>query len=557
MKPYIITDRSSPTSEEIRKRQDFSKVVDSYQLTQSSLTLGKWLKWGGYLAGTCALVISSYFLLQSTEENPPVKKEISSISPDLPGQSTHTTQPRYAARDIAFTTYQIDSKTDVTINHPSGSTISIPAGCLVNASGETVSGSVEIHYREIMEPMGIFASGIPMHYDTLNETHHFESAGMIEIRAYQNGQSLSIKPEKTIHISMHSQDQRTLFNLYHLDDQNTRWDCQGKDIVTVATQGLTPIRDMASPMDITENQALTELDHQVQNARKLLAQCENSAPSPPKKAVKGKPKFNIEVDTSQFPEMKSYDHIVFQVADSEKNFDPNNAHTTWQNVSLERTSTPGIYKVIFSRPDRTISVLSEPVLSGIQFEAAQSRYEELFTEYNQKLLHRKREEEKAIEAYEKALAEQAHIIKEREETRRLAAKQVSQTRAEIKRTFSINQFGIYNCDHPRKSPQGCTLQATFKDTEGQPLQYAEVCLVDRKLNAVFVFNYTNFDRLSFDPASENMIWAVTAEGGLTYFGPDAFAEISRQNKSFTFVMTYAKENDLTMIDQWLADKPPL
>ncbi|HRD40305.1 MAG TPA: hypothetical protein PLC65_16880, partial [Bacteroidia bacterium] len=78
------------------------------------------------------------------------------------------------------------------------SKIKVPQNAFVNKAGPDIIGDVEIQYREMHDQADIIASGIPMTYDSAGTKYHFESAGMFDIKASQNGEQVFLKHGKQI-----------------------------------------------------------------------------------------------------------------------------------------------------------------------------------------------------------------------------------------------------------------------------------------------------------------------------------------------------------------------
>ena len=57
-----------------------------------------------------------------------------------------------------------------------------------------------------------------MNYDSSGVNYMFESAGMLELLAEQNGEPLVMNPEKEIDIEMSSNNDSKAFNLYEFDE---------------------------------------------------------------------------------------------------------------------------------------------------------------------------------------------------------------------------------------------------------------------------------------------------------------------------------------------------
>jgi hypothetical protein len=80
------------------------------------------------------------------------------------------------------------------ITKDSKSSIHFAPNSLVDQNGKIVEGDVEIRYREYRNAAEMAFSGIPMMYEENGNEYRFNSAGMIEVRAYQNELPLNVKP---------------------------------------------------------------------------------------------------------------------------------------------------------------------------------------------------------------------------------------------------------------------------------------------------------------------------------------------------------------------------
>ena len=87
-----------------------------------------------------------------------------------------------------------------------------------------VEGDVEIRYREYRNPAEMAFSGIPMIYEEDTNEYRFNSAGMIEVRAYQNNEALNIKPGADFTIDYNVTQQVDSCFFFALDDENQKWE---------------------------------------------------------------------------------------------------------------------------------------------------------------------------------------------------------------------------------------------------------------------------------------------------------------------------------------------
>jgi hypothetical protein len=105
----------------------------------------------------------------------------------------------------------------------SKSRINIPADVLVHKNGLQVIGTVQIQYREYRNPAEMVLSDIPMTYSENGIDYNFNSAGMIEVRAYQNGEELAIREGGGFTIDYNVTEQLDSCFFFALDDSGRTW----------------------------------------------------------------------------------------------------------------------------------------------------------------------------------------------------------------------------------------------------------------------------------------------------------------------------------------------
>ena len=86
--------------------------------------------------------------------------------------------------DVPFDVFEFNAETGDTIYYKSGSFLLFPSNSLVDAKGKPVKGKIKITYREFLNPIDFFISGIPMDYDSGSTKYTFESSAMCEIHAF-------------------------------------------------------------------------------------------------------------------------------------------------------------------------------------------------------------------------------------------------------------------------------------------------------------------------------------------------------------------------------------
>ena len=141
-------------------------------------------------------------------------------------------QPPMKNETIRFQNYSVSAQNSKTLNHPSGTKIIVPANAFVNANGKIVEGKVDIKFREFNNPLDIYFSGIPMTVERAGKKEFFQSAGMVELRASQDGQEVFPNPNgEMIAIELTSDQLDDDFQMYNLDEASGEWIENGKDEV--------------------------------------------------------------------------------------------------------------------------------------------------------------------------------------------------------------------------------------------------------------------------------------------------------------------------------------
>ncbi len=125
---------------------------------------------------------------------------------------------------VPFNTSVIDASLGgdvVTVD--SKSTLHFAPNSLVDENGNTVNGKVEIRYREYRNSAQTAYSQIPMNYVENNETYNFNSAGMFEVRAYQNGEVVNVKPGNSFKVDYNVTNKVDSCYFFAMNDETRIW----------------------------------------------------------------------------------------------------------------------------------------------------------------------------------------------------------------------------------------------------------------------------------------------------------------------------------------------
>ncbi|MBX9851375.1 MAG: hypothetical protein K2X86_06405 [Cytophagaceae bacterium] len=181
---------------------------------------GKWILGSLLLAG---IVAGTWMYLSNQKEN---VSDVSSNYPKvnviaapiiLTDQTETTERPQ-----VVFTNYTfIAEKGAKIIDGRSGTVISIPANALkIKQSGQLAKGEVTLKYREFRTQADIALSNIPMTYKDKN----FNSAGMFEILAVQNTDTLEIVNGRKVDIDFVMTKNEPGIGFYFLNPENNQWE---------------------------------------------------------------------------------------------------------------------------------------------------------------------------------------------------------------------------------------------------------------------------------------------------------------------------------------------
>jgi hypothetical protein len=105
---------------------------------------------------------------------------------------------------------------------------------------------------------------------------------------------------------------------------------------------------------------------------------------------------------------------------------------------------------------------------------------------------------------------------------------------EIIRSFSINRFGIWNCDHPEYPNLEISITAGFKNQSGDTLALSNVSVVYKSFIGVTQFFAPNIRVI---PGQPNMLWAIYKDE-FYYFSNEEYSKsnIDRNTRQYLFRM---------------------
>ena len=506
MENYNINRKQEPlTDADIVKGQNFDEFMNAYEAKQSSSSssgspAGKATKFYVFAAVAGAILIGgTAIVLNNTEDT--VAETTSAFI-----------QPLFEGAGDADTNYTVDAATGGMYFNSNGSIINVPASAFLDDKGNPVTGAVELRYKEFHDPAKIFMAGIPMTYDSAGTTFNFESAGMIDISAWQNGKPLKVNPDAKINVAIVSNTAEERFNTYYLDTAAKKWNYINDAKAVVFNP---PSNDSTAAATATA----TILE----------------PPVAPKIADKNKPSFAIAFDPQEFPELVAYRGVRFEVDENQTPYNKDDKKVAWEDVVIKRMKNKDNFKVTFTAGAREAIYITQPAVDEKDFAAAKKSWEERYAEYEAGVKVREELDKKRAAAMQVAMEEADRhriwvndTLAERARQMRILANMQGNVETLVMREFIIADFGLWNSDCPMSLPQGATIFAKTDRGDGKELDAAKVFLVQKNRNAMW--QYYNLNAFQFDTLADNMLWAVTKDGRLAVCQTGDFNEAIKKMK---------------------------
>lgn len=451
--------------------------------------------------------------------------------------------PPIKQADVPFSDYVVDASRGDTIMYSSGSVLLFPPDAFVDKNGNVVKGKINIKYREFSNPVDQFLSGIPMDYDSGGVKYTFESAGMVDIQAFKNGEPVFVNKNSKPEINLATTNIDPAQNLYYLDTVTQQWVNRGKSEILVMGKSNLVVKNPVIETDDVPK------------------------PVQPYKVDDELPIIKVTIDSGSFAELMAYNNLKFQLDKSENRFNGEDSKIVWDDIKLKKGSKYGMYNIQFIKASENINKSVEykvrPVLEEKDYAKAIRIYDNQLKKYNQKIEDRKLADKANKAQYLKDSMENLKIAKENEKTERLN-KIIEAKNAEIEkinaetlehnkyvanenlrgrtlRNFSFDQFGIWNCDRPIKDSNPIWIQPEFANIEGKPIELYTANLFVKNFNGLFEL----FDnKLPVSIERENMIVGVY-NGRFAYITYEDFKKlnITANTKSQTFPMQMVSEEN--------------
>lgn len=528
MKKFKINlDRPGISDEKILStKSPFSKMLNSFHAFPKPFYKTTWFAGSSaatFIAGTAILAVYMFsgndkLTADKNNEGADTTTHQAFVQPPIPGQ------------DIPYETYYLSSNCTQKLTTHSGTCLHIPEGAFVDSAGNKVPLPVELNYREFRNPVDFFVAGIPMTYDSAGTEYTFESAGMLELRAFKDGKEIFLAPGKSITADMKSNNNSSDFNVYYLDTVNRNWVYKGKDIISdaVPNNNETVSENISTSYDTTSSLAFVPLR--------------------PVKASANMNLFKMKINTDDFPELNIYDNMLFQVVQNTvSKFKSIFFSVKWTKAMLSRTDVQGQYELTLARNDTSMTYTVFPVFDEKDYDIA-------ITKYNQTVQQQIAENKKREAVYNSQYANRTVNWLNTSQT--LDATSMIFSNLNIAdRTFDITSMGTWNCDMPMPPlKKDFAICPQFADADNNHIEYENLYIVDLSKNALF--SYGNLQRIRCNKKSNNLMWILTPDNKIGIVNPELFSEGIKKSLSPKFHVVLLNSGDgVKKLESMLVEEP--
>ncbi|MFK7786215.1 MAG: hypothetical protein AB8B56_13935 [Crocinitomicaceae bacterium] len=339
-----------------------------------------------------------------------------------------------------------------------GTRIHVPSNAFVNkGTGDPIEGDVILIFNEYHSQGDILGSGIPMRYVTLNgDTAHFESGGLFEVRAFQEGIELELAVDKEIEVEL-ATEINGAFDFYAFNESQESWGL--KDTTCV------PIPNPYIPKQIIE---LEKLDKEMPETPKTLIEHKI-----------GDPLFDVKRYGTDEEELESLDGVFWKFTGDSTQIDPSQNNVAFNKkydfVELAAVDSSEVreYTITFRNATEEIVVRAAPIFQG-------------------KLLARENDRMARISSQiDYASKAKAQIEEELDKEKSLM------------RMIKINKMGIHNYGRQLQMDEAIPFLADFTFESEELNQALTVYMLPVEKNAVIRYTPTTFDQFKIVPSESN------------------------------------------------------
>ena len=387
-------------------------------------------------------------------------------------------QPPVVAADITFNEYLIHNDSSRTIKLSTGTVINIQQNIFEREDGKPIEGQITLKVREFHSAYDILRSGIPMSINDIQK-NFLQSAGMIELRANNNGNELKVKEGKQIEIALAGYNLSNGYDLYYTPDGSS-WSQTGRFV---------------SDSNYQRNNRIKELS--------IIPKLPTDTVEMGKDFI-----FSLKADLTEVPYLKPFSNLQWKV--SKKDVSPKVIEAIriiWDEVSIRQIKGNRLVnELVFKRKQSDTSgnqIVEQLVVKASPIVGGKNNREDrkLFTEQ--------------MDQYKNTLA------KIEEEKARLAKE------ADMLNSFTISKMGIWNIDKIMKRDDFILVDASFDFEKeiNRDINKLKVFVIYEDDNSVIPYTTVQWNKIGFKLNSKVSLVVVLPKNELAVISSD---ELQRQ-----------------------------
>jgi hypothetical protein len=555
-KNYNFKINQKPLSgEEITRHMDFDALLQKVeQPVVAPAETGAKIRRMIYWSGAAAAAIAMLFVFRGVFNTPKVINEKTFFA-----QNAFIDEPVNTAIP-SFSHYTVTPNQGGVFEYESGSRLIVPSSAFMNDRGTLVEGEVNLYYREYIDYVDFFLSGIPLTYDSAGVSYILESSGIVEIFAEKDGKRVDLAAGKSIKVEMAGQvfmlagNKAPDYNVYLLDTVAQSWVYSDVDMIQFVDEALEYNDPLYSEKKVLKD-ALNEIAYKESDA---LIAIENNVPIPfqptkPQEKDKNRITFELDFLKDKQPEGNEflYGGTIWQLSPNNPEIDQRAFQVVWEDAKVRKLEGQD-YELELIATGNQLKLIVNPVLTSSDYELAMKQYDQELLLYRNKV----KEHEKALQRDKVALHQRF------EDQRRIARQQYKDqlistginpeekkgiVAHKVVNNFQADELGVWICARPI-IPERVKLKARFVDQNGNEFEPCVAFIADKSSNTLTKFLAQPGANVTFDASAENIMWMILRDGRIAVFRPEAFSQIAKSKGKHTFVMEIVERDVLKEFD---------
>jgi len=546
MKNKIKIDRPIVSSEEISQKQSFKKVVEGYKKIKPPVWKNPWF-YGTVGIASLAILFTAFNLNEETfEEN--TTNIVENRKEVLPEDTECIHKPIKELNNSSEVIY-VHSSTSKVVKLASGTVITFPEGSLVV---ENLKDSVKIEVEEYHDDASVFVSGVMM---DRSKNSAFESAGMISIKGSVNGVNCSINTSKPLKVEFALKENPTEYPFWFLDTLKKDWVRHNVNYKTQPAE----IKNETKEIDkLKKDNVLIKSNLELKKNFVLGLKTPSKVDY---KLPLDQQQFDLDFDVSDFPELQSFKGMIFEVFTIQK-YDKSFTQKVWSEIELKKENDN--YFAYFKSKKEVFKIQVRPILTGVdkikaekQFQldlAALNLQKKELNEEVLKLEGRLNMNEAKLKMLMTQFKSQSNEAVQKELNRRKGNTRIDAS--EFVASFTITNFGVYNCDKENKYPKPYDRDLIYTYNGSSPVKVKNVYVFDQVLKTRFSFGLNcrnSIDRIGFFKGNETVLISIDEEGNLGYVLK--FDEYSIDEEKLKVRKVDKNDVNLSFIQKILSETP--